>query len=222
MDEGWLRWVLDEFKIPHTRVRNEMIRAGHLLDHVDVLIIASIGGGELDRGRSAGSVPDRYALGLAPEGAVAIDQFVRDGGRLIVTDSSTDWATDLFGIGLEDATRSTPDFSCPGSVLRALPTEDDFAAGLPPSMAVFFSRSAAFHSAAGRVNAQMVLRYADSRVLLSGYLKGEGAVAGRGAWARAEIGEGSVHLFAFRPHYRSWSHGAFQLLFRALLLDVRK
>jgi len=26
-----------------------------------------------------------------------------------------------------------------------------------------------------------------------------------------------VHLFGFRPHYRSWSHGNFGLLLRAIL-----
>jgi len=221
MDEGWLRWVLDEFEIPYTRIRNEMIRAGRLEDHIDTLIIPSISGRQLDRGRSPGTVPDPYALGLAPEGAVAIEQFVHAGGRLIATDRSVSWVTDLFGIGVQDATQSGGDFSCPGSVLRATPTGDAFAAGLPASMAVFFSRSSAFTTSADRVAAQSVLNYADTRVLLSGYLRGESTIAGRGAWARASVGDGSVHLFGFRPHYRSWSHGAFQLMFRALFLDVR-
>jgi len=36
---------------------------------------------------------------------------------------------------------------------------------------------------------------------------------------RVEHGKGAVHLFGFRPQYRGWSQAAFQLLFRALLLE---
>jgi hypothetical protein len=34
---------------------------------------------------------------------------------------------------------------------------------------------------------------------------------------RADHGLGRVHLFAFSPHYRSWTQQTFGLLFRALL-----
>jgi len=46
-------------------------------------------------------------------------------------------------------------------------------------------------------------------------------IAGQGAWLRVKHGEGQVHVFGFRPQYRGWSQQAFQLLFRALLLERR-
>ena len=39
------------------------------------------------------------------------------------------------------------------------------------------------------------------------------------AWVNIAQGQGQVHLFGFRPHYRGWSQGTFHLLFRAALLS---
>ena len=46
---------------------------------LDVLILPSVTPRFLDAGRAPGTVPDRYTRGLDPEGAVAIEAFVREG-----------------------------------------------------------------------------------------------------------------------------------------------
>src|SRR5207249_3408470 len=79
MDEGWLRWTLDHFQIPFSSVRNETLRAGKLHDVIDVLVIPNISRKQLDEGREAGAGPSEILGGLAPEGALAIDEFVREG-----------------------------------------------------------------------------------------------------------------------------------------------
>jgi len=221
MDEGWMRWVLDEFEVPYVRVRNEMLRAGRLEDFLDVLVVPSISGRALDDGRNPGTVHPEYARGLDPEGAVAVEEFVRDGGSLITMGSSAAWAIELFDLPLADVTQGDEagEFSCPGSVLRALPVEHDLTAGLPASVALFFSRSAAWEldeEADDERELDVLLRYAPTRVLYSGWIREPEVIADRAAWVRAEHGEGEVHLFAFRPQYRGWSQDAFELLFRAL------
>ena len=235
MDEGWLRWVFDRFGVRYVSVRNEMLRAGRLEDFLDVLVIASVSGGQLDAGRSPLGSPPEISGGLAPEGAVAIEEFVRGGGRLVTLGSSSRWAVELFGLPLVDAAVD-PDFSCPGSVVRTIPEavsgEDGLRApasfllqGLPDSVPVFFSGSSAWaidEDAMKRYGAprpQVLLRYAPTRTLLSGYMAKPEAVAGAPAWVRAAYGDGQVHLFGFRPQYRGWSEAAFHLLFRAVLLD---
>jgi len=230
MDEGWARFALDTFGVPYTSVRNEMLRAGELAEFLDVLVIADVSGGQLDAGRSAGSVPAEYTGGLAPEGAAAVEQFVRAGGKLVAIDGSASWAIDLFDLPLEDVTRGegAGEFSCPGSVLRTVPAEAAPTAGLPNALAVFFSRSAAWKAkkkeegaevgANGERELQTLLRYAPTRVLLSGWIRSPETIADRAAWVRAKHGAGTVDLFAFRPQYRGWSQGTFQLLFRAILL----
>ena len=226
MNEGWLRWVFDSFGIPFTVVRNEMIRAGQLGDFLDVLVLPSLGSRQLDDGRSPGSVADEYTLGLDPEGAVAIEEFVRGGGNLIAMQSSASWAIDLFGLPLVDVTRGpdSGEFSCPGSVLRSVPTSEEggaLAAGLPASIPLFFSQAAAWmidEEAESSDEIDVLLRYAPTRVLMSGWIQEPDVIANKAAWVRASHGDGQVHIFGFRPQYRSWSMATFPLLFRAILL----
>ena len=230
MDEGWMRWVLDDYGVPFVTVRNEMLRAGNISDFLDVLIIPDVGGRLLDEGRVPGTIPEQYARGLAPEGAVAIDEFVRGGGKLITFDSASDWAIDLFALPLVDSTTKSDGFSCPGSVLRGVPGGPSaYTAGLPQSVPLFFSRSSAYRmmdeedeAELGARKADMLdilLKYAPQRLLLSGWINEPEAIAGDAAWVRVEVGEGSIHLFGFRPQYRGWSQSTFGLIFRAMLLE---
>jgi hypothetical protein len=227
MDEGWLRWVLDTNGLEYVQVRNEMLRAGKLAQFLDCLILPSISGRSLDDGRAEGSVPDPFAGGLAPEGAVAIEEFVRSGGTLVAIERACPWAIELLGLPLDDVTRGdgARDFSCPGSVLRAIPAEtsapEQLTAGLPHSLPLFFSDSLAWKTRSGSADAdvEVLLRYAPTRTLLSGWLRSGEVIADRAAWVRATHGAGRVHLFGFSPHYRGWSQATFPLLFRAVLFD---
>lgn len=232
MDEGWMRYVLDTYKVPYTTVRNEMLRAGNLADFLDVLIIPSVSASQLDAGRSPGSLPDQYAGGLAPEGAVAVEEFVRTGGTLITLGSSSRWAVELLELPLVDVTAASgaKEFSCPGSVLRGIPAPDHpLTAGLPSSVALFFSKSAGWRTMtddekekaghSDKRKTETLLEYASTRLLLSGWISRPDVIEGQSAWVRAPHGQGRVHLFGFRPHYRAWSQATFPLLFRAMLLD---
>ena len=121
------------------------------------------------------------------------------------------------------------EFSCPGSVLRAvpLPRPDQVTEGLPPSLALFFERSSAWRAATREERAErperpqpeVLLAYAPTQLLLSGWIREGEQIEGRAAWVRAQHGRGVVHLFAFSPHYRSWTQQTFPLLFRAILLE---
>ena len=228
MDEGWMRWVLDTWGVPYVRVRNEMIRAGRLGELLDVLLVPSVSNRQLDAGRRPGTVMEEYSRGLDPEGAVAIEEFVREGGTLIAMSSSAGWAVELFELPLVDVTRGpgAGEFSCPGSVLRGIPEAAPHTAGLPTSLALFFSRSSAWRieqpdddeEGAEERAVEVLLRYAPTRLLLSGWIRAPEVIEDHVAWARVPHGEGAVHLFGFRPQYRSWSQATFPLLFRAMLL----
>jgi hypothetical protein len=234
MDEGWLRLVIERHGIPFVTVKNEMLRAGALADFLDVLVLPSISPRELEQGRARGTVFDEFAGGIDPEGSLAIEAFVKGGGTLIAIDGSCRYAIDLFGLPLTDATRgdAAKDFSCPGSVLRLVPSDSAsrFTAGLEPSLACFFDGAMAFdlvpdgkdgNDGKEKKVVDVLARYAGTRLLLSGWIQNEAAIAGKAAWVRAECGDGAIHLFGFRPHYRSWTQQTFPLLFRALLFEER-
>ncbi len=231
MDEGWLRWTFEHLGFPYTQVRNARIRAGNLLGSFDVLILPSVSSRSIRDGREEGSVFPELAGGLDPEGSIAIEEFVRAGGTLIACESACQYAIELFDLPLEDVTRRTgaAEFSCPGSVLRTVPAAAQWTDGLPLSQPIFFAGSLALRAKEPAKDTptrqqltlgewQPLLHYPASQVLLSGYIKGAEQITGAAAWGRIEVGDGAVHLFGFRPHYRSWSHGSFWLMFRAVLL----
>ncbi|HVJ67391.1 MAG TPA: M14 metallopeptidase family protein [Caulifigura sp.] len=229
MDEGWLRWVFDSFKIPFVTVRNEMIRAGELGKTIDVLIIPDVAASELDHGRSRGSVANPFTEGLDPEGSIAVEEFVRKGGTLIAFDGSGQWVVDLLRLPLVNVVKEpgAKGFMCPGSVLRGIVEPRALTAGMDDDIALFFSDSAGWRTmtkaereTAGREerSVQTFVQYAPSRLLLSGYLDSAKTIEGQGAWVSSAYHAGQVHLFGFRPHYRGWSQATFHLLFRAALI----
>jgi hypothetical protein len=234
MDEGWTRWACDSFGLPDTTVRNEMLRAGALGDFLDVLVLPSLSPDTLDRGREEGSVPSSYTGGLEPEGAIAVEQFVRGGGTVIALASSCQWVIDLLRLPLVEEARgeAAGDFSCPGSVLRAIPEMNRLTADLPGSLAVFFSGSSAWRvleadeakkaSLVDPAHCEVLARYAPTRLLLSGWIRAAEKIEGDAAWVRAAHGSGRVHLFGFRPQFRGWTQQGYHLLLRAILLDARR
>ncbi len=225
-DEGWLRWTLDYCEIPYRRIRNEAVRAGRLRDHLDVLIIPSVAPSTLRRGRAEGEVFAQYTGGLEPEGSVAIEEFVRDGGTLIACDWSAGFAVELFGLELENGVgRGEDGFRCPGSILRTVPTSDSpWTAGFPASQPVYFANSRAYVPKEGAEDddiGEELLVYPKSGILLSGWAQNTSKIAGAAPWRRVPVGDGQVHLFGFSPHYRSWTQTTFRALARAILLPAQ-
>ncbi len=60
-----------------------------------------------------------------------------------------------------------------------------------------------------------------TQLLQSGWIARPEAIEGQGAWVRVPHGEGEVHVFGFQPHYRAWTQGTFQLVYRAAFLRQR-
>jgi hypothetical protein len=229
MDEGWLRWVLDHFKIPFVTVRNETLRAGKLGDVIDVLLIPNVTRTQLNEGREAGSAPADIVGGLAPEGAIAVEEFVREGGKLAAWGGASGWVVDLLRLPLVEVTSEAKakGFSCPGSVLRGRIETHALTAGLPENIALLFDGGSAWRTAtkaeiekskSPRVRFKQLLSYAPSHVLLSGKIDKAEVIEGQAAWIAAKYGHGDVHLFGFSPHFRGWTQQTMHLLFRAMFL----
>lgn len=227
IDEGWTRWLLEQYEFPFETITDADLRRGGLRTRFDAVVIPDQGAERLIAGHPAGTMPAEYVGGLGTEGADMLRQFVDGGGTLIALDSASELAINLLGAPVKDVTRGLPpnEYFCPGSVIRLELDPDPLTYGMPRETAGFCAFSGAFDvvppaatapGGAAAPTARVVGRYARSGVLLSGWLEGERVIAGKGALVEIKSGQGRAILFAFRPQHRAQSHATFRLFFNAL------
>jgi hypothetical protein len=231
MDEGWTRFVLERERIPFTSVTDSMVRAGKLSDLYDVILVPDMSFREIHEGMSAAQVPPRYAGGLGDVGVAALGAFTRQGGTLVLLDRASELATSALGVAVGritvprqqddegDAPGTATALYAPGSILRVLVDGSRYEArGMGDTAAVYFTNSVTFDVPPGSP-ARVIARYPEreSDILLSGYLQGGSAIAGKAAAVEVPVGRGRVVMFGFRAQYRGQSYGTFKMLFNALL-----
>jgi hypothetical protein len=217
--EGWTRWLLEQYEFPFKTLRDAEARAGNLRAAYDVIILPSIAAPRLIEGNRAGSVPDEYAGGLGAPGVAALEAFVEAGGTLVCLDQSAQLAIDALKLPVKDVVQGLPpeQFFCPGSVVKLdLDASQPLAFGMLEHNAAFFAFSSAYEVGNG-AGVRVVARYGAKDILLSGWLEGEAAIAGRPAVVEAQAGLGRVVLIGFRAQHRGQSHATFRLLFNAIL-----
>jgi hypothetical protein len=223
IDEGWTRWLLEQYEFPFKTLRDADVRAGGLGGAFDVIILPAIAAQRLVEGNRKGSLPDEYVGGIGETGVAALKAFVEAGGTLVCLDSSAQLAIDALKLPVRDVARGLPpeQFFCPGSIVRLdVDTSLPLGFGMLEKNAAFFSFSSAYDVTAGptlRVSA----RYGAKDILLSGWLEGEQAVAGRAAVVEARAGRGRAVLVGFRSQHRGQSLATFRFLFNAILSAVQ-
>lgn len=218
MDEGWTRWIVEQFGWEYSSVGNTDIRGGGLNGRYDVILFPDQSSGSIQNGYRQGAMPSEYTGGLGAEGAQALKQFVEGGGRLIFLNDSTDYAVDHLGIKAKNVLKgvSNRDFYCPGSLLNVrLEAGSPLGLGLPKEFTIWNEQSPVWEAEDG--SAQAVIQYSDAPVLASGWLLGEKYLAGKPALLDVTMGNGHVFLFGMRPQYRAQSLLTLKLLFNALV-----
>ena len=219
IDEGWTRWLLEQYEFPFENITDAGIRRGGLRARFDAIVLPDMNADRMITGHPAGTMPPEYVGGLGTEGTEALRQFVVDGGTLVALDSASELAINVLGAPVKDVTRGLPptEYFCPGSVISLALEEDPLTYGVPRETAGFCAFNGAYDLLpAAAATARVIGRYAKSGVLLSGWLEGEGVVAGKGAMVEVQSGLGRAILFGFRPQHRAQSHATFRLFFNAL------
>ena len=222
IDEGWTRWLLEQYEFPFENITDADIRRGGLRARFDAIVIPDQGADRLIAGHPAGTMPPEYVGGLGTEGVAMLRQFVTGGGTLVTLDSSSELAINMLGAPVTDVTRGLPasEYFCPGSVVKLELEADPLTYGLPLETAGFCAFNGAFEVQPDTVpdapTARVIGRYAKSGVLLSGWLEGERVVAGKGALVEVKAGQGRAILFGFRTQHRAQAHATFRLFFNAL------
>jgi len=236
MDEGWTRWMFDQYKFPYASLLDAEVRAGGLKAKFDAIIIpdqsvnALVNGlpGASSGAREAGGAEERitgvypaeYAGGLGEAGVKALREFIEAGGTVITLNNASNFAIEKLGAPARNVLKGVParDFYCPGSILRAqLDSSSPLAFGLEKESIAWFENGPAFEIT-DPASARAIARYPESESpLLSGWILGDKLVRGRAAMVEANIGKGRVILFGFRPQYRAQSLATFPLLFNSIL-----
>lgn len=239
MDEGWTRWLFDTQGVPYVNATDSLIKRGNLRAAFDVLIIPDLSLREARDGLAERAAPTQYAGGLGAVGMKAIGDFVAAGGVLMTFDKGSELALEavpglpvrriapgLRGRGGDEASTapSGSNVVAPGSILRTLSSRGHrLTMGMPDTVPVYFTNSTAF-DVAQDANVEVPLRYPseEGSLLMSGYLAGGSALAGKAAAVDIPAGAGRVVMFGFRPQYRGQSWGTFKLVYNAILTSAER
>jgi len=236
IDEGWTRWILEQYEFPYRTLRDADLRKGALGEGLDVIVLPDAPAKSILEGNAAGTVPPEFTGGIGLGGVAALEQFTREGGTLVALDSAADLPIDLFGLGVRNVLKgvSNQEYFAPGGLLRVgYDTSQPLAWGMQKDGVVFVENGPAFEEArprddegeeqpalapTGRAEPKTAARFADKDVLYSGWLLGESKIAKKASLVEAPFGKGRVVLFGFRPQFRGQPHATFKGLFNALLL----
>jgi hypothetical protein len=240
-DEGWTRWLLEQYEFPFANIHDAEMRAGDLKDRFDTLIIPSMSTDDIVKGHETGTMPPRYVGGITDAGVKNIKKFVEDGGTLVALNSSCLFALEELNLPVNDAlknlrsggrrydslaagSRSVPaKFACPGSILRMnFDTKHPVAYGMPEEGCGMFYRSAAFDILPifEEDPAVAISKYSESDLLMSGYLLGEKYLQNKTAAVDVPFGKGRVILLGFAVQNRGQTHGTFKLLFNSIFYST--
>lgn len=233
MQEGWIRWILDQYQYDYTTVMDKEIKKGDLKKY-DVLILPSdatpmITGKDIQEfwsKRRAYSpfptYPPEYRSGIGDEGIKAIKDFLDNGGKLITLNESTSFAIDELKLPINNVVKdlSPNDFLCPGSTIKVkIDTTNQLGYGAnEDSLLLFLQGSSAFEVKPLTNNNEytIIASYPDGQLLQSGWLIGEKYINRKAALIDAKYGKGKVLLYGFEPLFRGQTHSTFKLFFNAL------
>ena len=231
MDEGWTRWVLEQYGFTFIAVHPEDFQSP-LAQKIDVLIMADdarvpVAGAPAGRGGRGGppvAVRPEYAYQLTAADLQRFEQFVRGGGTVVCLSNASTFAIQQLKLPVKNVVAGLrpEEFFLRGSIVEVTtdPTHPVMA-GMPDKAAVFVDGSPVFETQDG-FDGTVLARYQDSgSPLLSGYLIGEKYLQGKAAALDVQLDAGHVVLLGFRPEWRGQPFGTFRVLFNAALFGSR-
>ncbi len=232
MDEGWTRWMLEDFEFPYTSLFDADILESDLNARFDVIILPddSIAMMTGDRGdavdfgsRGPSSYPAQYRSGFGDEGVEALKEFVRSGGTLVSFARAGSLILEKFELPVRNAVAglASAEFWSPGSSLKIdIDNQHGLAYGMPDQGLAIFTQGNQVYEVIPGSQSQRVRRvasYIDRDILTSGWLLGEEHIANKAAMIEVEMGEGKVVMIGFRAQHRSQTHGTFKLVFNSMM-----
>ena len=232
MDEGWTRWVLDQYEFAYDNIGNQRIQAGDLGADYDVIILPDAEPSVLHAGYIKGALyngveaPPDYTGGIENVGAASLRRFLIAGGTILALNKASSYAIERLEVPVRSILSGlgNQQFYAPGSLLNVqVDTTHPLALGMRPREAVWFESGPAFETGtvANGGSPRSVLTYPRRGVLASGWLLGEKYLSNRSAVLDVPMGDGRLVLFGIRPQYRGQSNATFKMLFNGLFYFAR-
>jgi hypothetical protein len=230
MDEGWTRWVLEQYGFEFVSLRPADFKTP-LVEKVDVVVLTEDGripvegGGGRGRGGPPGAgggrgVRAEYADVVSAADLERFEQFVRAGGTVVCLGGAGTFAISQFKLPITNVAAGLrpEEFFLRGSIVEVtVDTTHPLMAGMPAKSALFVDGGPVFETA-GEFAGRVLARYQDEGTpLLSGYLIGPSHMNGKAAALDVPLDRGHVILLGFRPQWRGQSFGTLKVLFNALL-----
>jgi hypothetical protein len=238
MDEGWTRYVFDDFEIPFITLHNKDFKSTgkkkvDLSAKFDVILFAdedpeTIKTGIATEGSryspmDAEALLPEYQGGIGSEGIEVLRTFVEQGGILVALNHSSRLFINGFKIPASNALDgvSQDRFFCPTSLLRVkVDNKSPIGYGMPSEAAAMFFQSLAYTTRIPSTEdweRKVVVSYPEDNILLRGWILGEDVIARRAVVIDARYKKGHIILIGFRCQHRAQTHGTYKFLFNALL-----
>jgi hypothetical protein len=222
IDEGWTRWILENYNYEARSIYNADMRSGGLRSRYDVIIIPDMSSNQLMNGFRVGSVPGQYAGGIEQDGLNNLREFVRSGGTLVAFNQAASSLIPLMSLPVRNVLEglSNEKFYCAGSLLRIEMEHPDMPInyGVPASPVVMFERGPAFETLPGFKGAVLARYASETDPLESGMILHSEVLHDKDAALELAYGRGRILLYGFKPQHRGQSHGTYRYLFNALYL----
>jgi hypothetical protein len=220
IDEGWTRWILENYGFEPKSLYNADIRSADLRSRYDVIVLPDLSTKQLVDGFGVGVVPGQYAEGIGKDGIDHLRAFTRDGGTLVALNKTASNLIPLMSLPVQNAIEGfkSDKFFCSGALLRVNTEHADLPVnyGVSESPVVMFQNGPAFQALPGFQGA-VIARYAkETDPLESGLLLHPEAIEGKAAAMEVAFGKGRIVLFGFKPQFRGQSHATYKYLFNEL------
>jgi len=233
MDEGWTRWLLEQYGFEYTTVMDAEVKEG--LEDYDVFILPSdppaliTGEGveEWYEKKFKGALtvpvlPPEYKTGIGEEGVEKVKEFVEKGGKVLALYESCEFAIEKLGVPVRNTVKDLkPDeFHCPGSTIKVkIDNTHPLGYGMPEEGLILLRGNHAYAVKGGHWNEnyRTVITYPEEDMMQSGWLIGEKHLARKAALIDAKMGDGGVVLYGFAPQMRALTDATFKVFFNALV-----
>jgi hypothetical protein len=221
-DEGWTRWILENYNYQSSSIYNADMRSAGLRSRYDVIILPDMTSDQLMNGFGVGTVPGQYSGGIEQEGLNNLREFVRTGGTLIALNRTASSLIPLMSLPVRDVLQglSNDKFFCAGSLLRVEMEHPEMPInyGVPASPVVMFERGPAFETLPGFKGVVLAKYAKQSDPLESGLILHSELLHDKDAALELAYGRGRILLYGFKPQQRAQAHGTYRYLFNALYL----